>query len=429
MRFKTCKNKGITLIALIITIIVMLILVGVTITVAMQGGLFDTARGAAKDTQIQVDKEILQGAVVASYNPETEKVEKEKLINNLSDWRINGDGPYTCISPNGNEFTIDINGSEAMSDIDLLERYFLGEDNSGRDIYEILDLNTMKFTNNENEVIPNAESSIRLLNAQVGEDIGGNPTDINELYMIMNYYIVYNNKAYRIKLHQSPLDGSTITQSVTFIYEPKGREGDTIKYSYNGTEETDWKIIYDDGTNIEIVSPDVISNLTLGYGDTQATGEDNVDKSINSYNNAVNRLNEYCSSIVTNPNGKISVRSVGSNPSNPSDQQETRYSSEQLSTFAGGKYNGKAKIDDLNYEQDIVRMSFHDVLVTESSYWIASRAMYEQPGGVSLYVRVVYNGITHVFDNQGKICEITSDSSGYSKAYGVRPVVKLSSSN
>ena len=39
-------QKGITLVALVITIIVMLILVGVTVTVAINGGLFDKARDA-----------------------------------------------------------------------------------------------------------------------------------------------------------------------------------------------------------------------------------------------------------------------------------------------------------------------------------------------------------------------------------------------
>lgn len=39
-------QKGITLVALVITIIVMLILVGVSVTVAINGGLFDKARDA-----------------------------------------------------------------------------------------------------------------------------------------------------------------------------------------------------------------------------------------------------------------------------------------------------------------------------------------------------------------------------------------------
>ena len=47
MRMKKKNDKGITLIALIITIIVMLLLVGVTLNVALQGGLFGNAKEAS----------------------------------------------------------------------------------------------------------------------------------------------------------------------------------------------------------------------------------------------------------------------------------------------------------------------------------------------------------------------------------------------
>ena len=50
-------QKGITLIALIITIIVMLILVGVSVSVALNTGLFKTAQGAAKNTQLAAEGE------------------------------------------------------------------------------------------------------------------------------------------------------------------------------------------------------------------------------------------------------------------------------------------------------------------------------------------------------------------------------------
>lgn len=60
---KNKRNKGITLIALIITIIVILILVGVTINVAMSGGLFTTAKEAKEKTQIEKEKE----EIVAMY--------------------------------------------------------------------------------------------------------------------------------------------------------------------------------------------------------------------------------------------------------------------------------------------------------------------------------------------------------------------------
>ena len=56
-RETTKKEKGITLIALVITIIVMLILVGVSVTVALNGGLFTTAEEATTDTEKEVKAE------------------------------------------------------------------------------------------------------------------------------------------------------------------------------------------------------------------------------------------------------------------------------------------------------------------------------------------------------------------------------------
>ena len=65
---KLKNNKGITLIALIITIIVMLILVAVTINVALNGGLFGKAKDAKVKTQKEVEREQLLEAVVSAYN-------------------------------------------------------------------------------------------------------------------------------------------------------------------------------------------------------------------------------------------------------------------------------------------------------------------------------------------------------------------------
>lgn len=65
------NQKGITLVALVITIIIMLILVGVTITVALQGNLFDTAKNAAKDTQnaANEEKNLANGQIIINGNP------------------------------------------------------------------------------------------------------------------------------------------------------------------------------------------------------------------------------------------------------------------------------------------------------------------------------------------------------------------------
>ena len=56
------NNKGITLIALIITIIVLLILVAVTIAFTLEGGLFNRSKDAAKDTEMHMIYEIITSA-------------------------------------------------------------------------------------------------------------------------------------------------------------------------------------------------------------------------------------------------------------------------------------------------------------------------------------------------------------------------------
>ena len=63
-------QKGITLVALIITIIVMLILVGVSVTVALNGGLFDKATDAReKSVEAQLDEAatLAKAEILADY--------------------------------------------------------------------------------------------------------------------------------------------------------------------------------------------------------------------------------------------------------------------------------------------------------------------------------------------------------------------------
>ena len=105
------NSNGITLIALIITIIIMIILVGVTVNVALNGGLFETTEKAAKGTQIEADREILQVGVAGALVSE-EGITKESLQNNLPEgWNVEGEGPFTVISPNGNKFTVNLDGT------------------------------------------------------------------------------------------------------------------------------------------------------------------------------------------------------------------------------------------------------------------------------------------------------------------------------
>jgi len=74
------NQKGITLIALIITIIVMLILVGVTINVALNGGLFDKAETATRQTEEQA---ILEEMLAMMEIDDNGKFDYETIIEKM----------------------------------------------------------------------------------------------------------------------------------------------------------------------------------------------------------------------------------------------------------------------------------------------------------------------------------------------------------
>lgn len=107
-RFKSNINnsKGITMVALVITIILMLILAGVSVTSALNGGLFSTAERAVDQTQKSEDKEMLFDSLIkAMTNSDT--VDIQVIEEDLPDWTIEEvNNEYKCTSPNGNKFLL-----------------------------------------------------------------------------------------------------------------------------------------------------------------------------------------------------------------------------------------------------------------------------------------------------------------------------------
>uniref|UniRef100_UPI003D7CE953 hypothetical protein n=1 Tax=Brachyspira sp. TaxID=1977261 RepID=UPI003D7CE953 len=74
------KNKGITLIALTVTIVVLLILVGVTISQVTGNGIFNSSNTAKDNTNKAEEKEILNvSAISAIAKSSKAKVEEVHL--------------------------------------------------------------------------------------------------------------------------------------------------------------------------------------------------------------------------------------------------------------------------------------------------------------------------------------------------------------
>ena len=102
---KLKKQRGITLIALIITVIVMLILVGVTISASLNGGLFTRAKEAANEQTIATEKDTLQTSALLAIGSDG-KVDYSKII--LSTGFTGSNGTYT--SSNGNRYAVSKSG-------------------------------------------------------------------------------------------------------------------------------------------------------------------------------------------------------------------------------------------------------------------------------------------------------------------------------
>ena len=79
------KNRGITLIALIITVILLLILVGVSVNVIIKGNLFSNAQKAVDGTNAKVNE---QQTIMDELMNEWDEIEKDYCSHNWKDGEI-----------------------------------------------------------------------------------------------------------------------------------------------------------------------------------------------------------------------------------------------------------------------------------------------------------------------------------------------------
>lgn len=156
---RTKNNNGITLIALVITIIVLLILAGVSIaTLSGDNGVLNRAKEAKEKTAIAEELEQVELAVsdarIGNLSEGKDfKTELENSVNKTypgSTVTKNGD-KYTITLDNGHKYKVNGNGTVeeivVSEDLDLavLEKYVLGQDLEGRKLNEIFVQETVTF--------------------------------------------------------------------------------------------------------------------------------------------------------------------------------------------------------------------------------------------------------------------------------------------
>ena len=111
------KEKGITLIALVITIIILLILAGISIASLTGSGLFEKAKDAKTETLKADSKERIQLEVFASYGNDG-KLDLEKLKDNINksipEANIIGDEFPITVTINKDTFEVDEKGNVTL---------------------------------------------------------------------------------------------------------------------------------------------------------------------------------------------------------------------------------------------------------------------------------------------------------------------------
>ena len=361
------KNKGITLIALVITIIVLLILAGVSIaTLTGQNGILTRASDAKEQTEI------------ASV--------KEQAQLDIANWVADK-------MKNGEDATV----------------------NTPEKVQEILESENQ---NNENKYYK-----------------GFTDTGITTP---SGYEVSYE------ELYITSLSGeeTQTTAGEVLKVNPAGKEAkDKSPYvTYNGYL---CRVLYNDETHgIQIITADngVVPDVTLGYRDDKVsendffydgslTLSDYFKKSAASYNNVVDNLNERASEYMDEKGIAKDARSLGSIATLKDGKFQGDTSGMYTGTYSYLKkysWNGKFKVADTNYKEDVDQLKALGLNATSGYTWLASRYVYSNSRDSNFSVR---NVNTSGSLNSLYLCNVYSDGTTGRNSYpgGFRPVFLLTS--
>ena len=297
---KRKTNNGITLIALVITIIVLLILAGVAIsTLTGDNGILTKAAQAKKDTERESAKERIQIEVMGSYGEDgTLDIDtlKSNLNKNIPEAVVEGDTFPITVTLDGQTFTIDASGkvelagpTAVISDIKLL-------DSTGTEVTE---------ANRPEEGATGYQASFKVTLTEAGtiNSVTFNGTTItgeNGVYKIP----VTENTTYKINVNFT-VDGTTETKerdvvikdlfksaapidAVDIATNPdtfkKVTEGKVLNYGDTLTVpdaegnqvnlDVEWKVFYAEGNDIYLIASDYVpvsklvsQKTSLGFAD------------------------------------------------------------------------------------------------------------------------------------------------------------------
>lgn len=340
------KRKGITLIALVITIIILLILAGVTLNLTLgENGLIEKTKQTQKKHSLESERErleLVKATVAMNNNREVtvdkyiEQLIKEKII--LEEDVVDiGNGSKDVVTDNGYNVNIAPKGEKDV--IITIE----GE--VGKLPVKIVNIN-LTISPNSIKIDLDVRRTESAKYKYYYKTKDGEYKDLPEYEGEETSYTITNLKpnTYVIKVEATNKNG-TITKEVEGIIEPVKLEDleegkNYINYKTDNGKTIKCVILYeaDSEFGLQIVAMSTVENVLI-----REDGWPNE----NNYNQAISLLHERAG-VYINSSISSSVRCIGSVPNNPLSENTS------LSTQSQGN---KLKLADNNYIRDYNQMS------------------------------------------------------------------------
>lgn len=425
-KFNT-NEKGITLITLVITIIVLMILSTATINVVFgDNGLIEQAKlkkgSAANSIEYEAEvtanlemhlSEIYTGTEIALPSIPQEPTIPQGTINFENPQWV-GDGTATVVITTDNtqdELQYQINSTEnewaAIESGETITglkhndtvygRLWNGTMGTEPGSTSIKDNTPPEVTISTSSITTNSATlTVTAKDEQSGlTDTGTYSYYLNDALKVSNTANSYTytglnaGTSYTVKVIVRDNAGQTTEKSTTITTVSLPTVSTTLKagnYVYyldkTGTRRL-CRVLYDNssGYGVQIITADTVEDYTLGVNN-------NVNTSINQYTSAITLLNSEAAKYL-NTTYATSARCVGSVPNNPSYDGAGMYSNYNYSYMNG--YNGRYKDSDNNYLTDWNQMRALNIYNIGKYYWLASRSVTYSSSLSSFDVRHVTN--------------------------------------
>ena len=266
----TREEKGITLIALIVTIIVLIILAGVTLNIALDNdGIINKTKEAAKEYEKAQIEEQIELAIITSRMGSQGEIDKESLYNELTKITganvIKGEGdafPWQ-IKIKGYEYEITetgeiiLKGETTQEPTEIaISQITIANNNIEIEKGKTAQIEITKEPNNTTEGVTYTSNNTEI--ATVNENgvvtgIGVGETTIT----IAGQKTTNVTATCTVKVTLEGIGATEVKENASQYY---GALVENYTVQYNDEGGTKWRIFYSDGTNIYLIADDYISS-------------------------------------------------------------------------------------------------------------------------------------------------------------------------